>query len=195
MVHVLTEKRSYSSIHSTHQHLFAQLIFPLIGELCVHTKSFHGLITERLLLFIPPRDEHMFFATGCNEFLVLDIPQGMLPMAQQTLNRESLIYALDDKWRAIRLLVLNAINHGGSVDLKTLLPYVFTQLFRNRQAISIQYLHQHFDEDVTLKTLASLENYSVSYYTDTYKNSGSRKSKSCFGKPTSRFRKLPIKWA
>lgn len=50
--------------------------------------------------------------------------------------------------------------------LKELYPYISHHLLQERQPRSIQYIHDHYNENITVQQLAALEHYNRSYYTD-----------------------------
>ena len=50
--------------------------------------------------------------------------------------------------------------------LKDLLSYAFGYLKEDITPKSIQYIHEHYDEQLTTSELACIENYNVSHYID-----------------------------
>ncbi|WAH38873.1 helix-turn-helix domain-containing protein [Alicyclobacillus dauci] len=126
-------------------------------------------LDERNILLIPCHCEHTFYSHRRNEFLVVDIPEFLL--GQEHRQPKGTWYPFDEKWKAIRFLIIDALEQGESKSsvLMDLFPYVVKQLFRGVRPVSIQYIDDHFDEDVTLEQLASIENYSVSHYSQWFR--------------------------
>lgn len=161
---IAAERRTYTDIQETHSHGYAQLIMPLQGELSIKAGSQNLRLDPKTLFFIPPRCDHTFNSVARNEFLILDIPHFMLSKLQ---NRE-ISYKLNTQWKGIRYLIMNEIDnhslHGSA--LKELYPFISHNLFQGQQPRSIRYIHEHYNENISVQKLASLEHYNYSYYSD-----------------------------
>ncbi len=163
---ILCERRSYSNDSSTHSHDFAQLILPLQGTLSIKTNNNNLQLDADHLFFIPSGLDHTFYARERNEFLVLDIPLSTFPEVYQKNVNNELYMELDRKLKAIRLL-MSYESHGAknrSRDLSDLLRYISGLLFSSSVPASIDYIHQHYFEKISLKQLASLEHFNATYY-------------------------------
>ncbi|MCQ6562809.1 helix-turn-helix transcriptional regulator [Paenibacillus mendelii] len=162
---LIAERRTYTASQVTHSHSYAQLILPLQGELSIEAASEHFLLDEQQLLYVPPECKHTFHSTMNNEFLVLDIPPVMIP--SDRLNHKGIPYSFNNKWRGIRYLILNELDQlAVRPALKELYPYISHHLLYERQPRSIQYIHEHYDKNITVQQLAALEHYNRSYFTD-----------------------------
>ncbi|MFZ7103208.1 MAG: AraC family transcriptional regulator [Peptococcaceae bacterium] len=158
---IICEKRTYSNIANTHAHPFAQLILPLEGNLSIQTAACRLKIDKEHLFFLPPGCSHTFQAQNNNQFLVLDIPQILLPsVCSQQVNKE-IHHTLDQRWQAIRFLLLNETRPHALTDL---LRYALRFLTRGATPVSIQYIHDHLDAKITIDRLAALEHFNPSYY-------------------------------
>lgn len=107
MYSINCERRVYDSRLNSHSHNYAQLILPMHGMLYIETNSKKLTLQEDHLFFLPPNCQHTFGSANRNEFLVLDISDKMLnkyDMEKMMGGREILF---DDKWKAIRYLLLN----------------------------------------------------------------------------------------
>jgi AraC-like DNA-binding protein len=93
-----------------------------------------------------------------NEILVLDIPSPAF-----TPQKESHL-TLDKRWRALRFLFLEESKKGNGNAIDQLLPYAINALEEENQPSSIQYIHEHFRESISLNKLADLEHYHTAYY-------------------------------
>ncbi|MEX3623238.1 AraC family transcriptional regulator [Viridibacillus arvi] len=163
---IVVERRTYTSIQEKHSHRFAQLILPLQGELSIKTESKKLLLDPETIFFLPPECHHTFHSVERNEFLVLDIPHFMLN-ERQLQNRE-LSYELNNQWKGIRYLLLNELEQqswNGSA-VKELYPYISRCLIQEQQAKSITYIHDHYNENISVHDLAALEHYNRSYYSE-----------------------------
>jgi AraC-like DNA-binding protein len=123
------------------------------------------------LFFLPPDCKHTFRGDKSNEFLVLDISNSILnkyDMDKMVGGREVLF---DDKWNAIRYLLLNeADNKRGSSSITNLFLYCYDFIANESIPESIKYINEHFAEDIDLKKLSVMEHYNISYYTEWFKN-------------------------
>lgn len=162
---IVCEKRSYSSEFLSHEHEFGQLLFPLQGSLHMQTKSLEITLEPDHCFYLPPMHNHVFHSTDRNEFLILDIPTHVLPG-----KTESLFKRLDQQWTSIRFLLLEEAGSKGndSAALMDLTRYV-TRKLQVSLSPSIDYIHRHFKESISLQTLAELEHYHPVYYSSWFK--------------------------
>ncbi|MFT9816464.1 AraC family transcriptional regulator [Lysinibacillus sp. NPDC056185] len=163
---IVAERRTYTPNQNTHSHNYAQLILPLQGELYINTGAQDLQLDHQTLFFIPPECNHTFHSIVRNEFLVLDIPHFML--TKKKLYNKGISFKLDNQWKGIRYLILNEIDKqslNGSA-LKDLYPYISHYLLQEQQPKSIRYINEHYNENITVNKLASLEHYNRSYYSD-----------------------------
>ncbi len=80
-------------------------------------------------------------------------------------------FLFDDKWKAIRYLLLNeANNKKSSSSINDLFLYCYHFIADRSIPDSIKYINEHFTEDIDLKKLADIEHYNISYYSEWFKN-------------------------
>lgn len=161
----LCEKRIYSPQYDSHEHSYGQFLFPLQGtiDLQTHEQNFdldcnHGL-------YLPPGCTHAFRSIGRNECLVLDIPERYL-----TKSTSSMFIPMDQQWSAIRFLLLeeSSLHPSSSTALAELTGYISQKLIKPAFS-SIEYIHSHFLEPITLEELAKIEHYHPAYYSAWFK--------------------------
>ncbi|MFF2090033.1 AraC family transcriptional regulator [Paenibacillus sp. NPDC058174] len=172
---IVAEKRTYSATQVTHSHHHAHLIMPLRGELTIAAGASHHRVNEQTLLYVSPNYEHGFYATSRNEFLVLDIPGGMVSandMRGYSSGCEA--HALNNQWKSIRHLLLHELEQQqySRSALRDLFPYISRCLQQEKriQPRSIQYIHEHYDQPISVQMLAELENYNRTYYSSWFMN-------------------------
>lgn len=163
------ERRTYSEQAHTHDHPFAQLILPLQGTLFIETPQHQLTLNDSLLFFLPPHCQHTFHANTQNEFLVLDIPEGFLVREPRTNQHRGLSWVLDDRWQALRSLLLTELGDSSSPNLIHLAHYACCLLQQNVTPRSLQFIHSHFHQPIDLNQLAHLEGYTPTYYCDWFK--------------------------
>jgi AraC-like DNA-binding protein len=168
---ILGECRTYSDLTYTHDHIFAQLILPLQGTLFIETSSHHFELDDSRLFFLPPKCQHTFYANNNNEFLVLDIPSFMLASDQTSKIQGGLSTVLDDRWQAIRFLMLSEVSHQSTAnqDLTNLFHYAYKLLLQDYRPRSLQYIHANYHESLEVQKLADLEGYNLTYYCEWFK--------------------------
>ncbi|MGM0836354.1 MAG: helix-turn-helix domain-containing protein [Bacillota bacterium] len=162
---IVCEKRSYSNEFLSHEHEFGQFLFPLRGSLHMQTKSQEITLEPDYCFYLPPKHNHVFRSTDRNEFLILDIPTHFLPG-----ETGSLYTRLDEQWAAIRFLLLEeaSLKEGDTSALMDLTRYV-TRKLQISVSPSIDYIHRHFKESISLQTLAEMEHYHPVYYSSWFK--------------------------
>lgn len=147
------------------------MILPIHGILYIETNYKKLALNDEHLFFLPPDCKHSFRANKSNEFLVLDISNNMLnkyDMEKMIGGRE---FLFDDKWKAIRYLLLNeADNKKSSSSINDLFLYCYHFIADGSIPDSIKYINEHFTEDIDLKKLADIEHYNISYYSEWFKN-------------------------
>lgn len=168
---ITCERRVYKDMLLTHSHIYAQLILPLHGVLDIQTNYRAHELDEKHLFFLPAECTHTFQSKKSNEFLVLDIPSYMF--SDQSINtfQEGIECLLDEKWEAIRFLILSELNSNGNKNqaLTRLFHYFYPMISKEKTSSSIKYIHEHFNEDIDLNNLASIEHYNVQYYSEWFK--------------------------
>lgn len=187
---VVGECRTYSDAADSHQHGYAQLLFPLRGQLFIETPENQHCLDDASLLFLPPNCPHYFYAQDHNECLVLDIPGKWVGDRLRTCPT-SLFVALGERWQAIRSLLLTEfqeecpqessftyliqyINHLLSDQISKQMSRQNFQQWSKLQIPesefpSLRYLHSNYHTSIQISDLAKIEGYSVSYYGDWFR--------------------------
>ena len=161
---VTCEKRSYSREFKSHQHNFGQFLFPLQGSLDIQTKWQELNLNSDYCFYLPPNLNHNYRSKDRNEFLILDIPLAFLPG-----DTSSMHIRLDKQWASIRYLLLEEARcQEKPSSLVDLTRYVTNKL-QISQPPSIDYIHKHFKEPISLETLAKIEHYHPVYYSTWFK--------------------------
>ncbi len=164
------ERRIYVDKFNTHSHSFAQLILPLYGMLYIETNYKELMLDDEHLFLLPPDCEHTFKADKRNEFLVLDIPHHMVTKHDMEKILGGAKFLFDDKWKAIRFLLLNEIDgKKGSSSINSLFHYFYQMIANDNTADSVKYINENFAEEIDLETLARIEHYNINYYSEWFK--------------------------
>ena len=165
LTRILCERRRYTAQCYTHAHIFAQLILPLQGTLRIQTEIYNADLKDDHLFFFPPFCDHTFHSKDNNEFLVLDIPEFFLSPQEIKKINGGLYKSLDHRWQALRLLMLNEADSAqGPGGIHELFRYASRLLLEDCLPPSIQFIHEHYQQKITLQQLADLEHYHPAYY-------------------------------
>lgn len=168
---IISERRIYKDIMITHSHDYAQLILPISGSIDIKTEHKNLGLDDEHLFFLPPSNTHAFKSDRPNEFLVLDIPQFMLNEDDIDKAKDGIELSLDERWRAIRFLILNELkdNFYNGEGLSKLYHYFSTFIFEKNLPSSVRYIHEHYSEDIDLQVLSNIEHYNFTYYSEWFK--------------------------
>jgi len=168
---IICEHRTYTDTMKTHDHKYVQLIMPLQGVLNIKTDAKELKLDETHLFLLPPSCQHTFWAKDRNKFLVLDIPQFMFQCGELDRNPGGRNYEIDEKWKAIRFLLLNEADNNKIEQsrISSLFHYFYPFLTENHIPDSAKYIQQHYNEEISLERLAALEHYTVGYYCSWFK--------------------------
>ncbi|MEW8955275.1 AraC family transcriptional regulator [Clostridium sp.] len=165
---ITCECRVYNDILTTHTHSFAQLILPLKGVLNIETKNKKFDLNEKSLFFLPPDSLHGFKSHKPNEFLVLDIPEYMIDNKIYKFN-EGMECSIDERLEAVRFLILKELRNANSEGIVKLFNYFSSFMFEGKISSSIKYIEENFSKDINLHTLANIEHYNTTYYSEWFK--------------------------
>lgn len=169
---IVVECRTYSELACTHLHPYGQLILPLEGTLLIETPVYQFELDSTHLFFLPPDCLHTFYARYRNKFLVLDIPGSLLSRQGSAAASTGQAADLDERWQALRFLLLAEAGRAGldNPALTHLFQYAYHQLLEvTHQPRSLQYIHEHYQESPDLPTLAALEGFNPTYYSEWFK--------------------------
>lgn len=158
---LICERRSYSSKMDTHDHNYGQLIFPMKGALSIKTVQNEVELNENQLFYLPPKCIHSFYSRNSNSFLVVDI--------HSAFNRHEQIRNLDNRWQSIKYLIAEESKRQNHRGLESLLSYAMDCLNDDKYA-SIEYIHQHYHEKISIEQLSSIENYHPNHYIPWFKS-------------------------
>lgn len=167
---IICEKRVYNDRAVTHSHPYAQLVFPLCGSMNVRMNGGVYTADENSILLLPYGRDHFFHVDGRNQFLIMGIPSRMFEGKGMNFS-EAIRCGFDQKWKAIRFLLLDEMqNSPDSPDAFSRLFYYFIpEMLRHDIPNSVQYINEHYQENIEIETLARIENYSATYYGEWFK--------------------------
>ncbi len=167
---VICERIELPGSINVHSHSHAQLLLPLHGSMYIETDSNKHLLDESHLGFLPPKCQHAYMGNSGNEFLVMNIPESMVSRNDmENMNGASRLQ-FDERWKAIRCLIMSELQEGDSAStLNMLFNYFYRYIVQNTLPGSIQYINEHYSEEISIKTLSEIEHYNESYYCEWFR--------------------------
>lgn len=161
---VTCETRIYTETVTAHHHAHGQFLFPLYGSMDLKTMNQQIKLTPDYCFYLAPYTDHVFHSPGRNEFLVLDIPERMLP--EQT---DDMYTEMNNEWSAVKQLLAAEINrHDNASAIVNLTNYITGKL-KTEMPLSIDYINKNYRQRLSLETLAQIENYHPAYYSKWFK--------------------------
>ncbi len=155
----------------THSHPHAHIILPQTQYFYLR---FDGRVFNLLpgqIGFVPPGVVHDFGCPG--EALTLNIPAEMIKPSDLVALTERCVWEIDERLEPlISLIEREAAGAGRESDsLRYLFYYLYDKLVEQGQSLSLRYIEQNYASDITIRELAALENYNVSYYSEWFRRS------------------------
>ncbi len=182
---------SYTPEQLTHAHDYYQIVFPEQGQMNMKIASQAGSVTPKRLAFIEPGVEHTFWATGHNQFLVLNLPRVLLEQAYFELGRRAktpkqVYLPLNERLTALQSVLRAELRAGGlseTLIVDTLGVYASTIILQTsprkeqspsatqrRIAHQIQaYLEAHYTDTVSIEMIAAEVGISAAHAQRCYK--------------------------
>lgn len=163
MKDICCEKRSYAEKACTHEHHYNQLILPLEGELNIKTHR-EFVLDQKHLFFLPPSCSHSFYGNRYNKFIVMDVPRNAYTINLEEKAKGGWHQVIDKRWEAIKNLLTEEIKYSNVDRLRNLSNYICDTLTEEALPVSIKFIQDNYKSSIDIKTLAKMENYNLSYY-------------------------------
>ena len=127
-------------------------------------------LDDRRVFFLPPDCNHIFKADEINEFLTLDINKNILNKNDMYNFLGGKELEFNEKWKAVRYLLLNESREkNNSNAINNLFNYFYDLISHQTMNKSVEYINEHFYENIDLKSLAEMEHYNPVYYSEWFK--------------------------
>jgi len=149
-----------------HRHKCAQILLPLSTNIEVRLGDEYFRIGTKELCFIPPETPHQCVCK--NELIILNIPLSMIKKGDLPMLSRKKVLSIDSSMTKLTELIKSE-TVGSSTGVRYLYYYLYEKLVENNSLLSTKYIREHFDEPISIETLAALENYNPSYYNSWFK--------------------------
>lgn len=144
---IICEKIRLPKNMNIHSHTHAQLLLPLHGSIYIETDADRQVIDESYLCFLPPECIHAYKGDIDNEFLVLNIPDHMVHQDDMARIQGGSRLQFDDRWKAIRHLIMSELNKNKCSNALNRLFYYFYQYIADHTASdSFRYINEHYTD-------------------------------------------------
>lgn len=158
----------YNECCGRHIHDYPQILVPLRETLYICIESLEYKVTSRELCFIPSNMMHQ--CHFLSSLLVINIPRDVLEKKDAGLLTYPLIIPFRNQITQLVELIREEIKQNpNSKAVCYLYNYLYTKLLENCSTASMRYISDHYDEPITVKQLAEIENYNVTYFNDWFK--------------------------
>lgn len=153
----------------THSHPHGHIILPLTQYFYIRFENQEHYLTPDQIGFVPPGVVHDYSCPG--EALTLNIPPEMIKsMDLVYLTEHSVIQVEGRLAPLIALIRQEAADPAVKAEsLRYLFYFLYDKLIAQNRSVSLQYLEDNYASDITVRELAEMENYNVSYYTEWFK--------------------------
>lgn len=152
-----------------HSHGHAHIVIPVGSSLYLRFNDREYVLKEDELCFIPPEVIHYYNSEAA--CLTLNIPADMMKSSDLIYLSENCVRKIDKELQPLVFLIQAELNtNSGSTDsVKYLLYYLYEKLVQMGRLPSLTYIEENFASDITIRELAAMENYNISYYTEWFK--------------------------
>lgn len=155
---------------NTHDHSYAQLVIPLEGQLYIETNKKEYLINNDYLGYLSPNCIHGYKSNDSNRFIVMNIPGQMIKKEDIKKIDGASKLLLDERWKAIETLLISEIKEGvSSKSLNYLFFYIYDLMYKSVDYKSTRFVKENYAREISIKDLADMEHYNVSYFTEWFK--------------------------
>lgn len=159
----------YNECHGEHSHDDPQILAPLEETMHIRIGTAEYDVTPQELCLIPPEIRHQ-----CNflsQLLVINIPREALERMKPGFLSYPLIIPIRNQiTQLMELIQTEWKQNPDSKSVHYLYSYLYSKLMENCAATtSIKYISDHYDQPITVRQLADIESYNVTYYNDWFK--------------------------
>ncbi len=153
----------------THAHPHAHIIIPLQDPFYIKFDNQEHNIAAGQLGFVPPGVTHTYGCSG--RALTLNIPAEMIKASDLVFLTENSLRDIDTRLAPLIALIRQETeeNIQNPDSLRYLFYYLYDKLVEQGRLSSLRYMEEHYAQEITIRELAALENYNVSYYTEWFK--------------------------
>lgn len=171
MSQITTRIETLSMEEQSHHHAHGQYVVSLKGSIQIQSMGRELLVDDKNFVYIPSGMEHTFRSLEQNEALIINVPLNMVPKRDMEVMEEFSIIPIDEKLSMIlKLIRMEMEEVPDSTSIEYLYMFMYDTLRRTKRSKSIEYITIHFDQEIKVADLASIEHYSENYYRAWFRN-------------------------
>lgn len=161
-----------SNTVQSHAHAYGQFILPYAGPVYISFYDQAMVIDENSVAYIPPHIPHKYRSDKREDVLLVNMSEMLIKEREKKVLQNKCHFILNDRLSLIADYIKTEAPHITSDDpLKYLFFYIYDKITAVNEYRSIQYIHDHYDEDIRVTTLAQIESYNPNYYINWFKKS------------------------
>lgn len=165
MSQVTTKIETLSMEEKSHHHAHGQYVVSLQGNIIIQCMGRELIVDESHFVYIPSGIEHTFRSLDQNEVLIINVPTNMVPNRDVKLMEEFSMIPIDGKLSLVMSLIHMEMDEvANSNSIEYLYMFMYDTLRRAKRSKSIEFIASHFDQEIKVSELATIEHYSENYY-------------------------------
>lgn len=153
-----------------HSHDYAQIVLQTKGDFYLSLLDKEYLLTSDVIAFVPTNCLHGFRSEERDKTILFNVPAELTQKRDSEIILQNPILKIGDRLRPIIDLIRKDLREDPEGEaVKFLFYYLYNKFLRQCQIKSVQYINDHYSEELPISQLAAIENYNVSYYTEWFK--------------------------
>lgn len=159
-----------SNIKQSHKHEYAQIIISLNSYVYIQTEFANYVVDDSILVFVPPNVEHSYKCNSPNKTLIINVPQNFIKKRDLETFKKNMRFVIDKRINLLKeLIIREVIKNPDSSGIKYLFFYLYDRIMEHKEIKSIDYINEHYEEDICITKLSSIEHYNPTYYSEWFK--------------------------
>jgi len=151
-----------------HCHSYAHIIIPCENPVWVCFEQTEYLVDNSHMIYIPGGIFHQFSSNGAA--MVFDIPHYMIKQSDLNTLKQNCLLEMSYQLKLIVKLIGYELTHRGiNNSLCYLYYYVYDQFVEHELCLSMRYIEENYNENISITKLAKLENYNVCYFSEWFR--------------------------
>lgn len=163
-VNVTNQKKSHS-----HEH--GQFLLPFEGAVHIEFENRSYVIDENSIGYIPAGVMHKYSGDRESKVLIINVSGALIKERDKEILLNNCRYILNDRVKIIADYLKHEAGSTSDIDSnKYLFFYIYDKIVEVRKHKSVEYIHNNYQHNISIKYLADLESYNATYFTDWFKN-------------------------
>jgi len=154
----------------SHFHPYGQFVLPYYGVVDLEFEDKSNIIDVNSIGYIPANINHKYCSDRSVKALIINVSPSLIKEEDKEILLGNSRYILNSRLKIIAdYLKTEAENGNISEPDKYLFFYIYDKIVEVRRFKSVAYIHDNYQDNIKISTLAELECYNTTYYTDWFK--------------------------